>query len=329
MSSDGRRPPYFLGIDLGGTNIKCGVVDDSGTALTSIRIATEADRGPEFGIERLAEAAHMAVDAGNLGWDDVAAVGLGSPGTMDLSRGMLLEPSNLPGWDHFPLRDRLAERLGKRTFLQNDANAAALGEHWVGAGRQSTSLILFTLGTGIGCGIIHEGRIVDGRHSHGGECGHMIIQADDGRLCSCGRTGHLEAYASATSLVKRAAEALAEDDAPSLLRELAPEDLTSQAIDRAWREGDALASTLMRETARYLAVGAVSVMHTIDPDLILFGGGMIGSGRPFLDEIRSQIHSMTFAMLARAIRVEFAALGGDAGFIGAAGYARGALVGPH
>ncbi|QEH33044.1 Glucokinase [Aquisphaera giovannonii] len=327
MASGERRPPYYLGIDLGGTNIKAGVVDDAGKALSSVSVETLAEHGPDSGIDRLAEAAGRAVGESGIPWADVAGVGLGSPGTMDLSRGVLLEPSNLPGWDQFPIRDRLAERLQKRTVLENDANAAALGEHWVGAGRDSNSLVLFTLGTGIGCGIIHEGRVLQGRHSHGGECGHMIIQADDGRLCSCGRRGHLEAYASATSLVKRAVEALAEDDAPSLLRDLAPAELTSLAIDEAARSGDALASRLMSETARYLAVGAVSVMHTVDPDLILFGGGMIGAGRPFLDEIHSRIRSLTFAILARAVRVEYAELGGEAGFIGAAACIRAAVGG--
>jgi glucokinase len=153
----------------------------------------------------------------------------------------------------------------------------------------------------------------------------MIIQADNGRLCSCGRYGHLEAYASATSLVKRAVEALAATDAPSSLRTLSLDELTSRDIDEASRAGDELAGRLMSDTARYLAIGAVILMHTIDPDMILFGGGMIAAGRPFLDEIRTNIESRTFATLARSIRVEYAGLGGEAGFIGAAGCARAAF----
>ncbi len=134
MSAHDRRPPYYLGIDLGGTNIKSGVVDDVGEPLSSVSLETEADRGPEVGIAKLAEAARRAVLASGLSWDQITGVGLGSPGTMDLARGMLLEPPNLPGWNHLPIRDLLAKKLDKQTVLQNDANAAAYGEYWAGAG---------------------------------------------------------------------------------------------------------------------------------------------------------------------------------------------------
>jgi glucokinase len=191
MSADDLRPPFYLGIDLGGTNIKSGVVDDTGRAVSSVSVPTQAERGPETGLASLAEAGRMAVDEARLRWDDIKAVGLGSPGTMDLASGMLLDPPNLPGWTNLPIRDLLGKRLGKRTVLQNDANAAAFGEYWAGAGRDTRSLVLFTLGTGVGCGIVHEGRIIEGRHSHGGECGHIIIQVENARRCSCGAYGHL------------------------------------------------------------------------------------------------------------------------------------------
>jgi glucokinase len=262
------------------------------------------------------------VTASGISWDQIAGVGLGSPGTMDLSRGMLLEPPNLPGWNQLPIRDLLAKKLGKPTVLQNDANAAGYGEYWAGAGRDTRSLVLFTLGTGIGCGIVEEGRIIEGRNSHGAECGHIIIQMDNGRMCSCGKRGHLEAYASATALVKRAHEALAETGKRSALRDIPSDELTSRAINDAARAGDELALRLMHETAYYLAVGTVCLMHTIDPDIVLFSGGMIAAGQPFLDEIRRHIKDMAFPTPAQKVRVEYAALGGDAGFIGAAGCAR-------
>jgi glucokinase len=322
MSVGDRRPPFYLGIDLGGTNIKSGVVDDHGSPLSSVSLETEAERGPEVGIANVAEAGRRAVLASGLGWDGIVGVGLGSPGTMDLSLGMLLEPPNLPGWNQLPIRDLLAEKLQKPTVLQNDANAAGYGEYWAGAGRNTRSLVLFTLGTGIGCGIVEDGRIIEGRHSHGGECGHIIIQMDNARQCSCGAYGHLEAYASATALVKRAHEALAEGNETSLLRQVPDGMLSSRAIDEAARAGDPLAKRLMRETARYLAVGAVCLMHTIDPDIVLFGGGMIAAGEPFLEDIRHDIRAIAFPTLAKKVRIEYAALGGDAGFIGAAGCAR-------
>jgi glucokinase len=322
MSAAERRPPFYLGIDLGGTNIKSGVVDNSGRPLSSMSLETEAERGPDVGINNLAESGRRAVTASGLSWDEIAGVGLGSPGTMELRSGMLLEPPNLPGWSQLPIRDLLAEKLKKRTVLQNDANAAAYGEYWAGAGRHARSLVLFTLGTGIGCGIVEEGRIIEGQHSHGGECGHIIIQMENARQCSCGAYGHLEGYASATALVKRAIEALEQDAAPSLLRGIPADELTSRAIDDAADAGDPLARRLMRETARYLAVGAVCLMHTIDPDIVLFSGGMIAAGLPFLEDIRADINAMAFPTLARSVRVEYAELGGDAGFIGAAGCAR-------
>lgn len=322
MSSAGRRPPFYLGIDLGGTNIKSGVVDDQGQPLSSVSLETDAEQGPVVGINNLAEAGRRAVAASGLSWDEITGVGLGSPGTMDLSRGMLLEPPNLPGWNQLPIRDLLADKLSKPTVLQNDANAAAYGEYWAGAGRSTRSLVMFTLGTGIGCGVVEEGRIIEGRHSHGAECGHIIIQMENARQCSCGAYGHLEAYASATALVKRAQEALDRDSAPSLLRKLSADDLTSRAINDAATAGDALARKLMRETAHYLAVGAVCLMHTIDPDIVLFGGGMIAAGQPFLEDVRHDIKAMAFPTLARSVKVEYAELGGDAGFIGAAGCAR-------
>jgi glucokinase len=312
------KPPFYLGIDLGGTNIKSGVVDDSGHPLSRVSVETHAELGPEVGLNNLAEAARLAVEASGLSWDDIIGVGLGSPGTMDIGAGMLLNPPNLPGWINFPIRDRLAERLGKPTVLQNDANAAALGEFWVGAGRNTRSLVLFTLGTGIGCGIVVDGRIIEGRHSHGGECGHIIIQMENGRVCGCGGHGHLEAYASATALVKRAREALEHDKTSMLHEALNRGALTSRAIDEAADRGDALAKRLMSETARYLAVGSVSLMHTIDPDVVLFSGGMIAAGPELLDAIRAGIKEMAFPIPAAKTRILYAELGGDAGFIGAA-----------
>ncbi|ODT98136.1 MAG: sugar kinase [Planctomycetes bacterium SCN 63-9] len=322
MNDTESHPPFYLGIDLGGTNVKSGVVDDQGNPLSSVSRKTHADRGADFGLQNLAEAGRDAVEASGLRWEDIKAVGLGSPGTMDLEAGMLLEPPNLPGWDNLPIRDRLGELLKKPTVLQNDANAAAYGEYWAGAARNTRSLVMFTLGTGIGCGIVSEGRIIEGRHSHGGECGHIIVQMENARRCSCGAYGHLEAYASATALVKRAQEALLDPPTASSLRNIPLAEITSQAVSEAAAAGDQLAQRLMHETARYLAVGAVCLMHTIDPDIVLFGGGMIKAGQPFLDDIRAEILNLAFPIPGKLTKIEYAELGEDAGFIGAAGCAR-------
>src|SRR5271166_4846754 len=225
MSSVRNSPPYFIGIDLGGTNIKSGVVDNDGRPMSSVSTATHPERGPHIGLDNLVAAANAAVKESGLSWDRIAAVGLGSPGTMDLQAGMLLDPPNLPGWTDFPIRQLLADRLAKRVALQNDANAASYGEFWVGAAKDDRSLVMFTLGTGIGCGIVVDGMIIEGRHSHGAECGHIIIEMESGRQCSCGAYGHLEGYASATALVKRAFEALNTDPSSSLLSKLKHDEL--------------------------------------------------------------------------------------------------------
>ncbi len=327
MSEHEPTPPFYLGIDLGGTNVKSGVVDDMGRALSSVSVPTHAERGGKEGVETLARAGEKAVEASGLTWKQISAVGLGSPGTMDIEQGMLLEPPNLPGWENLPVRRLLEERLGVPTVLQNDGNAAAYGEYWAGAGKGQRSVVMFTLGTGVGCGIVVDGRILEGRHSHGGECGHIIVQMIGGRRCSCGGDGHLEAYASATSVARRAHEALADPAVVSALRAIDIHDVDSKAVALAAANGDALAIRLVEETAYYLAVGAVSLMHTIDPDIVLFGGGMIAAGPSFLAMIQQHVARLAFPIPAAKTQVEYALLGGHAGFIGAAGCAR-ALHGP-
>jgi glucokinase len=326
MDSEGSLPSYYLGLDLGGTNIKGGVVDDAGRPLSSVSSPTRAELGPEAGLEILMDVVEWAVTESGVDWERIGAIGLGAAGTLDTSSGRIIDASNLRLWNGFAIAPRLAERLERPTLLLNDANAAAFGEYWAGAGRNTESLVLFTIGTGIGCGIVESGRIIEGRHGLGGECGHMTIQMDGGRPCSCGRTGHLEAYASVSSLVARAVEGL-EDEPDSLLRSSSVEGtLSGSEIHRCAMLGDPLARRLICESARYLAVGASVVMHTVDPDLVLFGGGMIAAGPAFLEMIRDEIRELAFPSASEQTLIEFASLGGDAGFIGAAGWARKARI---
>ena len=206
MSAIRYSPPFFVGIDLGGTNIKSGVVDNEGRPMSSVSIETRADKGREVGLNNLVEAANQAVKKSGLDWDRIAAVGLGSPGTMDLDAGMLLDPPNLPGWDNFPIRKQLADRLAKPVTFQNDANAASYGEFWVGAAKNDRSLVMFTLGTGIGCGIVVDGMIIRGATAMAPSAATSSSRWRTAARCSCGAYGHLEGYASATALVKRAHE---------------------------------------------------------------------------------------------------------------------------
>jgi glucokinase len=330
VSAGQARPPFFAGIDLGGTNIKVGVVDDLGRPLSRLSIPTAPETGPEDAARRIGQSVIEAARQAGLEPRAIARVGLGSPGTMDIPAGRLIKPVNLKGWDDFPLRDRVAAHCGLPVTFQNDANAAAYGEFWVGKGRDFHSMVLLTLGTGIGCGIIVGEQMIDGENSHGAECGHIIIDcAEDARMCGCGRRGHLEAYASATAVVKRMHQVL-ESGRPSSLRKLLEHcrQLTPKMLAREAAEGDQVALELVAETARYLGIGIVTLIHTIDPSGVLLGGAMTFGGaetplgRQFLEWIRQEVARRAFPVLAERTTIDFAALGGDAGYIGAAGMAR-------
>ena len=316
--------PLFVGLDVGGTTMKAGVVDDTGHPLASVSLPTEAYRGQEFGLERMCESIRQAIAAANLRPEQIAALGIATPGTMDIPAGLILDPPNLKPWRNVPVRDHVARVFGLPTAFQNDANAAALGEFWAGAGKEARSMVLFTLGTGIGGAIILGDTIIEGMHSHGGELGHIKIEMTSPRQCGCGRWGCLEAYASATSVVKRAVEALGEPGARSELAAFVNREvgMTARDVFDAATGGDALAGKVVEETAYYLAVGAVNLMHTIDPDMIVFAGGMVGAGEPFLKRVRHHVQELAFPVPAERTTVCFARLGSDAGFIGAAACGR-------
>lgn len=315
--------PFYLGVDLGGTNIKAGVVDDRGRPLSSVSRPTEAQNGPEEGVQRICQTARTAVLESKLTLEDIQAVGVGSPGPMDLKEQIIINPHNLPGWLNLPLAKLVGEHLGLPAVLQNDANAAAFGEFWVGAGRECDSMVQFTLGTGIGCGIVIDGKILEGQHSHGGEAGHQRIALENPRRNDTGLYGSLEAYASATAVVERAREALATGTASRLNDKLAAgQKLTSKLIFDVAEEKDELCQKIVDDTALYLAIGAVNLMHIVDPDMIVFSGGMIAAGQPFLDKIRKYILENALPVPGEKTKVIYAELGEDAGFIGAAGCAR-------
>ncbi len=330
MSLQNVRAPFYVGIDVGGTNIKAGVVDDEGRSLCHVSVPTEAARGPHVGLDNISRAAEMAIARSGLTRDALRGVGLATPGTMDIPAGYLLDPPNLPGWTNFPIRDRLAEKLHLSTVLQNDANAAAYGEFWAGKAKEARSLVFWTLGTGIGCGIILDHLIVEGAHSHGAECGHIIIEMTNGRLCGTGQYGTLEAYAGAKAIVSRCEEALSGGRQSAIAARLAKgETLTPLLIAQTAEAGDTLCDDLIMDTARYMAVGTVTMMHTIDPEMVLFGGAMTFGrnetplGRRFIQEIRNEVKKRAFPIPAARTKIEYANLGGDAPVTsGAAGVQR-------
>jgi glucokinase len=322
--------PFFVGVDVGGTNIKIGLVDDLGRTLVYRRIPTQASDGPEEATRRMGQTVREVVAQAGLTLPYIARVGLGTPGSMNVANGLLINPHNLPGWHDFPIRDKLGQHAGLRVTYANDANAAAYGEYWVGSGRDFNSLVLFTLGTGIGCGIIVGDLVIVGEHSHGAECGHMIIDfGDDARMCGCGQRGHLEAYASATAVVKRTEEGLAEGRKSSIGARIdAGEKLTPLMVAEEAERGDSFAVGLVMDTARYMGVGIVSLLHTIDPSVVLLGGAMTFGGhgadlgRRFLTRVQEEVRERALPVPAAETVIEFASLGADAGYIGAAGMAR-------
>lgn len=330
MKPTKQNGPYFVGVDIGGTNIKVGIVDDSGKTLAFCKTKTEVVKGVETGIQNIYHAIQDVLSDCKFTMDDVKAIGIATPGTMDIPGGKLVDPPNLPTWKDFPIRQVICDHYsGKKTILQNDANAAAYGEYWVGGAQKVQSLVFWTLGTGIGCGIIIDEMIIEGRHSHGGECGHMIIQMTNGRLCDSGQYGTLEAYAGAKSLVRRCQEQLDSGRASSLNERLQEgTKLTPLLIAQEAEQKDELSNELIMDSAMYLGVGTTTLMHTIDPDMVLFGGAATFGGKnsalgqSFMNRIREEVKIRAFSVPYENTIIDFATLGSDAGYIGAAGCAR-------
>jgi glucokinase len=325
------RVPLFAGFDVGGTSIKIGIVDDNGATVGTTRIAMQAELPVDQTLQAMVAALSDVLDELGLVISDLSAIGLGTPGTMDIPAGTILEPPNLPGWRHFPVRDHVSQLCGDLPVaFSNDGNAAAFGEFWIGRGSQEQSIVMLTLGTGVGGGIIIDGVSLEGEHSHGAECGHIIVDTGpQARTCSCGQPGHLEAYASATAVVSRMRELL-ESGAESSLQPLLADDAGISALEiyQAAEHGDQLAQQVIQQTAQYLATGIVTLLHTIDVGAVVLGGAMdfggqeSESGRNFLAAIRQWVHEHTFPVIAEQVTIEFASLGGAAGYIGAAGLAR-------
>jgi glucokinase len=330
ISLEQAEKPFFVGVDLGGTSIKVGLVDNLGRTISHLSIPTEVRKGVEDGTMRMGQAVKKVTADAGLKISDIARLGLGSPGEMDIPNGMLVKPVNLKGWNNFPLRDRLAEACGVPVTFENDANAAAYGEFWIGSGRDFKSMVLLTLGTGIGTGIIIDDVVIQGAHSCGGECGHIIIDCnDDSRLCGCGQRGHLEAYASATAVIKRTQEAIDAGRVSSLTKRLAGGcKITPKMVAEEAETCDELSHEIIDETARYLGIGIVNILHTVNPEIVLIGGAMTFGGKHselgcrFLKKIETEIRRRALILPAQKTALDFATLGGDAGYIGAAGVAR-------
>ncbi|MFH0965165.1 MAG: ROK family protein [Planctomycetota bacterium] len=311
----------YVGIDLGGTNIKTALVTDGAKVLSETSLATEAAKGPEAVIGRIVRSAHDVIEKAAETWKSVRAVGIGSPGFMDWKAGVIISPPNLPGWSNVPLREVLSKAFGKSVALENDANAAAWGEYWAGAGRDARSLVMFTLGTGIGGGIILGDEILRGCQDLAGELGHIMIDPD-GPRCSCGLRGCLESFASATATVRRFREAAQRGEESALAdRARKGGDVTTRDLYEAALVGDRLAARTLADTGRYMGIGVSSLVYTINPEVFVLSGGLAKAGDLVMEPLRAELDGRLPAHVRGKTDVRFAELGGLAGAIGAAGCA--------
>lgn len=321
--------PLFVGMDVGGTNIKLGVVDDLGKSIAFTKIATRQADGPQRAAERTAEALKQLMEDRAIDRTQVVRAGLATPGPIDLPNGMLLKPGNLQAWHDSPVRDLFSQACQLPCTYANDASAAAFGEYWSGSGAEVRNMVLVTLGTGVGGGIIVDGRLLVGAHGNGGEIGHIVIDChDDAPINTLNLRGTLEGYCGSYAVLARVRAALSDSSVASPLRELSDDQLTPLVVSKAAEAGDELALSVIMDTAKLLAIGLASLIHTVDPESVVIGGAMTfgGAGHPlgerFLTELRSQTKERIFESLRDVVSIDFASLGGDAGYIGSAGLAR-------
>ncbi len=310
---------YRIGVDLGGTNIATGVIDEKYNIIGRGKVKTNAPRPAEEIFASIKEAVDMAVADAGIPYDEIVSVGIGTPGSVNKDTGAIEFSNNLK-FHNVPAKSMLEALLGKPVYLENDANAAALGEAVAGSGNGVKNFIAVTLGTGVGSGIIIDGKIYRGSNFCGGEIGHTVINVD-GIPCNCGRKGCWEKYASATALVSQAVEAM-EGNRDSLLWKTCNGDLNKvdgRSIFEAVDLGDEIAQKVVDRYLYYVAIGLANIINTFQSEIVCIGGGISGQGEKILAPIREMVKKERYSVYAekQAILVP-AALGNDAGIIGAA-----------
>ena len=304
---------YCFGIDVGGTTVKCGLFQTDGTLVEKWEIPTRKENKGEDILPDVAETIQNKISEKGIDKAEVAGVGVGIPGPIN-AQGEAACAVNLY-WGFRPVAKELSELTGLTAKAGNDANVAALGEAWKGAAAGSQNVIMVTLGTGVGGGIISDGRIVAGAHGAGGEIGHLCVNYEETEVCGCGGRGCLEQYASATGIVRLAKKALAESSEDSVLRNT--ESIEAKDVLDAFKSGDALAVRVMDEVGEKLG-GALGIFAAVvDPDAIVIGGGVSKAGQPLIDLIEKHYKKYAFS-LCKDTPIVIASLGNDAGIYGAA-----------
>lgn len=308
----------YIGVDLGGTNIAIGLVDEEGKILQKSSVPTKAERDPEEIMDDIAAEVLAVLAEAKVKLNDISWLGIGSPGTIDSENGLVVCAHNLP-FSQYPICEALKKRLRLPVYLGNDGNCAALGESIAGVTRGYADSIVITLGTGVGGGIILNHKIHKGYNDGAGEVGHMVLHAD-GAPCTCGQNGCFEAYSSATALIRMTREAM--DKHPeSRLHELSAHGthVSGKTAFQAAKEGDAAAQEVVDTYIRYLAIGIANLINLFQPQVIAVGGGVSHEGDNLLLPLRHEVEKRVFkAKGGFTNRVELAVLGNDAGIIGAA-----------
>lgn len=308
------KKQIYFGIDLGGTTINIGPVTTDGQILEEKVISTNVEQGPFSAIERIAQTIHDLIKSHKDEYQAVAA-GIGVPGILDVKNGKIIEAANLPGWENFQLTGELAKRIDLPVFLENDANLAALGEQWLGAGAGSNDMFMVTLGSGIGGALITGGKLFS-LNDVSGEFGHMIINFE-GPKCGCGRNGCVEAYFSKHGLKRMTMEKLPLNQA-SALKAYDPEKITPQIISHAAMEGDQLSVEIFNEASKALGVAIANMINLTGVHKIVIGGGIANAWNVFYDPMMDVINHIVFKANVPKVKVVKAQLGEKAGFIGAA-----------
>ena len=311
---------FYLGIDLGGTNISAGIVDENNRIAAKTNRKTHVPCSPEEICEQLAAAAFDTLENAKLTLDDVPWVGVGSPGTVNRATGVIEYANNLQ-FRKLPLKDLLETRIHKKVILENDANAAAYGEYKAGALKGANNAVAITLGTGVGSGIIIDGKIYAGSNFAGGEFGHTVI-VFNGRPCTCGRKGCWEAYSSATGLINSTKEAMRKIGRDTQIWKIAGGNLDNvdgRTAFEAMRRGDPTGKSVVDSYIAYLGCGLTNCVNIFQPDILCIGGGISNEGEPLLKPLREYVERESYAMNTdkKTILCK-AALGNDAGIIGAA-----------
>jgi len=303
-------------VDLGGSKILSVVADEEGHILGEDRRATEADEGPEAGLERIAVSLEAALGAAGLGRDDLRAVGVCSPGPIDPARGVIPEAPNLPGWHDVPVCQYLSGRLGVPAMLENDATAAAYGEFVYGAGRGCRHIVYITVSTGIGGGLVLGGRLYRGASGAAGEIGHITIDAD-GPLCGCGKPGHVEALASGRAIAREGEALLARGGSPLMAR-LAEEGggLSAATVHQAADAGDPEAIRILERAGYYLGIGLAAYVDIFNPEVIIIGGGLRHMRELYLGPAEQEMARRAMQEPLRVVRLVEAELGDYSGAMG-------------